>query len=313
MKKIRNFMMLALAVAMVFATSCKKNDDLSSSKAPKAVKTIAASYSTKINDLKALPGNGTRTWTMYAKNSSFYGTQFLALVKGDEFITGSAAYNFWSTAGNNPVTFDISQAVYSNLTPDEDLRLVTETRLEKTNPLSPIAYLGVIDFNPGKAQFPLTINSFRLGDILQINADALTNKPGGQNLVIKVKFNKKPIDLTATETQTSFTGVNVNAPGGQEFKWDDIKYGSQVAVAETTIGTGLVTLLDNYVDKVFDVTITITETGSGLSVEKNVTAFSAGQGMKLVLSTDKIGWYDSATMGFNDKDITVTQVTVPIN
>jgi hypothetical protein len=39
----------------------------------------------------------------------------------------------------------------------------------------------------------------------------------------------------------------------------------------------------------------------------------AGKGTELVLTTTKVGWYDSATIGVNDKDITVETIEVPIN
>ena len=45
----------------------------------------------------AAPVAVTRNWIMYAKNSPFYGNQPFALVKGLEFVTGSAANIWWST------------------------------------------------------------------------------------------------------------------------------------------------------------------------------------------------------------------------
>jgi len=112
-----------------------------------------------------------RTWTWYARSSSFYGNATLALVKGNEFITNSAAYNFWSVAGNNPTTIPVSldDVTYANLTPDEDLRCVLETK----NSNHQVVFLGIVDFNPTTANFPMTVPGFRLGDKLTINADQL--------------------------------------------------------------------------------------------------------------------------------------------
>ena len=107
-------------------------------------------------------------------SSSFYPTeQPFALIKGLEFITGSAANIWWSTNGNNPVSFAASQAVYSNLTPAEPVRLIMEGYSQTD---SRPAYLGIIDFDPTQTQFPLTVVSKSLGDVLIVNADALYNR-----------------------------------------------------------------------------------------------------------------------------------------
>jgi len=306
MKKIQ---LLLLVLVLVAFGSCKK-ESVKQPETATFAKTVAGSYIAKDGDItfKATPQGATRTWTMLARNSSFYGNADFALERGAEFITGSAAYNFWSNTANNPVNFGPNESVYSNLTPVEDLRIISELKDASNNDI----YLGMLDFKPDQASFPLTVNTFRLGDVLQINTDAITTLPGGSNLTITATYNLAPVDLDATK-KGPLTGTG-GVPNGHQFSWNDIIYGP--AVSQTvTVGAGNVVLYEGLDKKATgNVTITITETGNGGSViTKTVPTQGAGKGMMMQLSTTRIGWYDSGTINFSDKDIDVKLIDVPIN
>ena len=314
---MRKLTLLIAMIAIMF-TACKKETQQDSSKT--YVKAIAGSYIAKEGNITLKSADLSkvhRTWSMYARSSSFYGNATFALVDGSEFINGSAAYIFWSTAGNNPVTFDVSQdgSVYSNLTPDEDLRCVLETK----NSTNQVIYLGIVDFNPSQAAFPMTVNGFRLGDKLTINADALFNLPGGNRISISATFIKHTIDLPATE-KAAITGPSTQ-PTGSAFQWSDIVYGAvaseTVTVAKTANGVPC-GLYDGLTDKVGTVIINVTDNGSPLTAPTGGYQISVdlsnqpGLGHNLVLSTSKKGWYDSDFITIKDTDITVNDVSVPV-
>ena len=311
MKKIIGIASMALVLAVVFMTSCKK-DTSAPVDQKQYVKAIAGSFVVKNGDvtLKSTPVGVSVDWSMYAKNSPFYAPAVLALVDGREFITGSAAYNFWSNPANNPVNFPVGTSLYSNLTPNEDLRIISETKDVSNN----VAYLGMLDFNPETANFPLTIHGFRLGDELTINTDAITSLPGGNNLTITVAYSLAPIDLTATKAKVTLSGTSPGVPNGTEFGWGDIIYGALVPTT-STIGAGNFAVYDYLDKKAFgNIVISISETGNGGSlIQKTVSAAGLGKGLFLKLTTTKIGWYDSGTISFTDTDITVETVLVPVN
>jgi hypothetical protein len=315
MKKVSSILAFAFMFLMFF--SCSKKDENIAVTPQKYVNAIQGSFIAKDGDitLKAAPLGVTRTWTMYATNSPFYSNQPFALIRGAEFITGSVAYNYWSNPANNPVTFSATQPVYSNLTPDEDLRIISESK----DAADKVAYLGILDFKPSAANFPLTVNCFRLGDVLTINADQLTTKPGGDKLSIKVKYTLASIDLPATKL-AAVTGTP-NVPNGQSFTWANVVYNTPVA-SEMQVGTGDFVVYEGLDKKVMgDILIEITDTYTGIVNDQPVAhinlaaiqAAGAGKGLKLILATSKIGWYDSGVINFTDKDITVETVVVPVN
>lgn len=300
---------MALVLAVVFMTSCKK-DTTAPMDQKQYVKAIAGSFIAQNGDvtLKSTPIGVNVVWSMLSNNPAFY--TGLTLVDGREFITGSAAYNYWSNPINNPVTFPVGTSLYSNLTPDENLRIISETQDASSN----VAYLGMLDFNPTTANFPLTIHGFRLGDELTINTDAITSLPGGNNLTITATYSLAPINLTATKAKITLSGTSPGVPNGTEFGWGDIQYGAPAA-STTTIGSGNFVVYDLLDKKAFgNIVITITETGNGGStITKTVPCAGAGKGLFLKLTTTKIGWYDSGTITFTDTDITVETVLVPVN
>jgi hypothetical protein len=326
MKKINLFLTLIAVVMLVGLTNCKKETEATAVR--KYVGTVNGSYvaqdvNIKINKDLAPSQLVTRNWIMYAINSPFYGNQPFALVKGLEFIQGSAADIWWSTNGNNPISFAASQAVYSNLTPAEPVRLIMEGYGQTD---SRPAYLGIIDFDPTQAQFPLAVTSKYLGDKLVVNADALFNLPGGNLITINVKFQGFPVDLQATEKKLQLSAAGGSLATGVigVLDFSDIVYGTPYPPINPTLGLGDNLLFMDLATKVFgDIVITITEAPSPSSPGVNGSVITltvpasavglAGQSTKLVLSTTKVGWYDSATIGVNDQDITVNVVNVPVN
>jgi hypothetical protein len=309
---MKNLSLLLMVLVLVAFGSCKK-ENVKQPEAATFAKTIAGTYIAKDGDItfKALPAGAKRTWTMLAINgtNTFYPTPAgFTLVDGREFITNSAAYNFWHNSANNPVNFGPTESVYSNLTPVEDLRIISELK----DASDKVICLGMLDFKPDQASFPLTVNTFRLGDVLQINTDAITHLPGGSNLTITATYNLAPVDLVATKVGP-LTGTG-GVPNGHQFRWEDIIYGPEVSHT-VTVGAGDVVLYEGLDQKAMgSVTITISETGNGGSViTKTVPTQGAGKGMMMLLSTNRIGWYDSGTISFSDKDIDVKIIDVPVN
>lgn len=314
MKKLIMIFAVAIIMAAIFVSCSKKDSVVQPQK--QSVNVIAGSFIAQDGDItlkSAVLTKVSRTWTMLTNNGTFYTPNYWSKVDGREFITGSAAYNFWHNSANNPVSFPVSQAVYSNLTPDENLRLITETKNGPSG-TGDVVYLGILDFNPGTASFPMTLHSLRLGDKITLNTNALTQLPGGNNLTFKVTINVAPVDLATTKNVT--LGGTSSTPSGTELQWSDIQYGAAVASEVVVAGTGDQVVYDELSGKVTGITITITETGNGGSViTKTVAAadLGPGHGLALTLTTTKIGWYDSGTIGFNDSDITITALSVPVN
>lgn len=307
---MKKFVFVFLGLISMVLFSCNKEEEIPVEK--NYVNAIEGEFIAAEGDitLKSAPVGVTRTWSMYTNNADFYPAGLWSLVDGREFIENSTPYLFWSNSANNPVSFSAGQEVYSNLTPDENLRIVLETKDGNGD----VAYLGILDFNPDAQSFPLTVNGYRLGDVLTVNTDDVTTLPGFGNLVVTVEYNLAPIDLAATKL-ANVTGTE-GIPNGTQFQWSDIVYGSEVAQSTVVSGGGDVVLYDGLAHKVVgDIKITITETGNAsLNIVKTITANGAGLGMKIVLETDKIGWFDSAIpLTMTDTDISVNTVTVNID
>jgi hypothetical protein len=322
---------LATVLFLITFASCRKEEGLPSSY-PISTKFVKGSFSVTDGDLIFKSGGDPespkafdRTWTMMARHSGFYGNADFAPVKGKEFITNTTPYIFWHTEGNNPLTVGADKNMDYDFTPDEDLRLITESKLKGTNgPGSGVvAYLGMLDFHPSHNNFPLKMTGYRLGDVLQINTDEVTKLQGGENLRFKVIYTLKPINLNATKAKLTLSGKN-RPEDGTAFTWDDIIY--DPALPSTTIEVpvgrdlGDMTLLNIYDGKVTgNIIIEVTELGnpgSKLDVPVNGLALPAGKGLKLVLKTDKVGWYNggrNSSTHFEDTDISITAITIKFN
>jgi hypothetical protein len=310
---------------LVGLTNCKK--DTENTSVTKYVGTVNGSFvaqdaSIKVNKDLDPSLLVTRNWIMYAKNSPFYGNQPFALVKGKEFITGSAAQQWWSKDGNNPVSFAANQAVYSNLTPAEPVRLIMEGYGSDSPALA--AYLGVLDFDPTATQFPLAVTSKSLGDKLIVNADGLTSKPGGSSISVSVSFQAASVDLQATETKSQLSsgpneGLATGVTGSLDFS--DIVYSTPQQYSSIPVGSGDCTVWSESAKKIqgtITITITFPPLSSapgvpGSSVQLTTQAAGPGQFLKIVLSTPKLGWYDSATIGVNDQDISIKPIEISVD
>jgi hypothetical protein len=237
-----------------------------------------------------------------------------SLVDGSEFIKGSVAWNWWHTgSGRNCVGGPASQLVYPNmLLPDEDLRVFYKVQNWNAEDI----YFGLVDFNPETVQFPLSIKAYRLGDYLGINADALFKLPGSGNITITVSYSLAPLNLNVTRAKPWNPAST--------FGFNDIFYDGAVTdnhVYSLTSAGGMSTVYNGFTGKVMgDVYISVVEAASSSTsanlyiVKVDKSNFGkAGKGTELVLTTTKVGWYDSATIGVNDKDITVETIEVPIN
>jgi hypothetical protein len=331
MKKINLFLALIVAVALIGLTNCKKDLKDTTPVSKNYVGTVDASFQAIRNvditykalnaDPFAAPTETQRTWTMLSNNSDFYHNGIFEKVDGREFMTNSIAYVFWHNSANNPITFAV-QDVYSNQTPAENVRVVSEGK----DAIGHVNYLGMTDFNPSTANFPLAVNEYRLGDVLTLNADEITALPGG-NLTISATFGLAPIDLAGTESQLSL--VNTDGLGNKILKFPDIKYGVAVPTTVTIVNnatTPIAPVLDVPLYSGTDskvvgpIIITITENYTGIdgqpktaTITKSIDAFPNGQGMKLKLGTNKIGWFDSQIISMKTTDITIESAYIEIN
>jgi hypothetical protein len=295
---------LILAVIGLASFGCTKVDTIIPT--VKKVGVIDGSFEAQYGDISIAkdytsPVAGWNMWTLLRKD----GTP----VNGTEFITGSAAQIWWSTNGNNPKGLPAG-APYSILIPDEDLRL----QLEVLDPTGhETVYFGMTDFNPENVQFPLSIKAIRVGDYLSLNTDKLTSLPGA-NLTITANFQLANVDIPTTADKV----WNPASP----FGFDDIKYGSLVPTTVTIPnGSGDFVLYSGNKKKVFgDIIIKITEAASSstpantytITVPANKVGI-AGKGTALKLTTTKVGWYDSATIGVTDNDISIDVINVSVD
>jgi hypothetical protein len=309
MKNIKLSFAIIAVIMLVGLTNCKKEADNIPVK--KYVDAIDGSFNVQYGDISIAknyspPIINWSEWRLLREDGS--------LVDGSEFINGSAAWKWWHAipSGRNPVGFPASQLTYPNvLLPDENLRMIIGVQNWSADNI----YLGMIDFNPENVQFPLTIQSYRLGDYLAINADALTNLPGA-NLTITVSFQLKNLNLVATRTRP----WNPALP----FGFDQIIYENPQSVtvsAGSTPNSGESVLYSGFSQKVFGpIVVTIIEAAtSTTSVNVYTVTVPAdkvgipGKGTLLKLTTTKVGWYNSGTISIPNQDIAVQTVEVPIN
>ena len=307
-----------MAVMLVFA-SCQK-EEIAQPNLSGSVGVIAASYvaddggNLGFKSAPVTPIGVHHVWSYYIDNPAQAPADpydNYKLLNGDLFIYGSDPWDFWSVASNNPITFDMTQ-VYSNYSPTVQSRMVCQT-LDADNQ---VAYLGIVDFLPNSNLFPLTIINRRLGDILIANADQLKSKPGYNFMSIQVKANMGVINPFKT-WMTS---------GGTNSAWPTFVYDSESIVTFDVNEAGDDLLYDGLDKKIIGVDHVFTVNGQpttlkAVEVVVVVDGYSAsawapvpgpGYGLKLLITTDKKGWYDSQTIGVTEKDITVAVETVKI-
>lgn len=295
MKKV---LFLSVAVMIIALSSCEVKDDVAQPSTPSQyVASIEGEFMAKDRDvtLKSAPVGLNRIWTVYKKVGGVF-----SLVDGSEFITGSAAYNDWHN-GLNPVTFSVSQALYITYCPVMDLRVTTQT----LNSSGQVAYIGIHDFFPNAANFPITITGRRMGDVLKINMDSLQNIPG-YNFQVSVTYNLSTIDIAATTLGATTTDV----------AWPTLLYTAAVNVPATAAITGPsdFTVYDGLDKKVVgNIVLNITDPGNNINITKTVPAEGFGYGLVLVLKTNKAGYYHSASpILIEDKDIVIIRKPIII-
>jgi hypothetical protein len=311
MKKINLFLTLIAVVMLVGLTNCKKDKENTS--ITKYVGTVNGSFvaqdaGIKVSKDLAPTDLTTRAWSMYAKNSPFYNNQQFALINGLEFVTGSAAQQWWAISSNNPLTLTADQT-YSSLIPTESVRLVMEGfGSDKTR----AAYLGIIDFDPTQAEFPLTVTSKSLGDILIVNADGLTSQSGG--ITVTVSYNVYPVDMAATKSKSQLSTTSITGVSGV-LDFIDIQYDQQpsptYSKSDFSVGAGDYVVFSDIASKIKgDITIKITQNGNTITLTQPAAAL--GQGMKITLSVSKVDGV-SHTLGVTDQDIVVNSVPISVS
>jgi len=317
MKKVRILLVAIVAVMLVFVSCSKIDEDaVNPNGGIDKVNIFNGSYVVKNGNgltMKSSNLDVTQiTWTMLAINSPYYpaAERPLALVKGKECITGLDANNWWSADGNNPVTFPIQPGVYSNLTPDEDLQLIAETK----NAQGEVVYLAIKSFNPDANSFPLNMNGFQLGDKDYVDVSDIAAMAGSQYFTIKADFDVYPVNIEATKWKVypidAVTGI------GTEFGWSDIVYDAankvhySVNIPVTSTPTEIYNSLAGKI--MGNVTVTISESAhsgaSASSVSLTKAAAGPGEGATFVVSSGKTGTFDSQTITWHNTPITMTTI-----
>ena len=328
MKKLSLIFVVAIMMAVIVSCSKKQDDTfVQPNNDAKKVALVKGDYILKNGDitLKSAPVGQNITWTMLAKNTTFYPTSGQApyyvggdtyLIDGRELLTGTTAYNFWKTsAGNNPVNFSVATALspglYSNDTPDEDVRCIAETYDADDN----LVYIGMIDFNPDVASFPLTVNGYRLGDELYVNWSQIKNLPATDALSLKVTYTVSPYEATATRAKAWGTlSTNGTPSGSKELGWNDLVYGTAAASQTFDVaGTGDISVYNSVVGKITgNVTVSLYE-GAVLLSSVDVPAQGPGHGMRITATTTKVGAFDSGTINWHNYDILINGVAITYN
>lgn len=303
MKKFQSLLatLCFVAIAMFFV-SCNK--DLGSSTDQSIAKTYASAISGQFIPqhgdvtLKSAPTVGGHEYGVYKKTGTV-----LSKVDGTEFLPGSAPALDWAS-GANPVW--ISGAVYITYCPVLPLRVVLKST--EGGASSPYSYLGIWEGTPSAASFPISVKCRRLGDVLTLNTDALTALPGYSNMSFDVIYDKSVIDVNGT----AMSAINTST----EIGWPTYVYSSVVpnftvtktkaeSMANKTIYDGL--------DYKITGTITIKIHVDATTLTVTTPATVLGKGLAITLSTNKVGWYNSGTIGVSAEDITVDTVTLPVN
>ncbi len=314
MKKLLKLSVWAILLALVIV-SCNKPADIIQPQIEYAIqpqiehaKFVSGNIFIQDGDvtLKTLPVGVTRYLYMYKQLTSGVpavpapsGT--FALVDGSEFLAGSDPAIFWGNPANNPGHFPATLMVYSNYTPAMQIRMVAKTEDASNVP----AYLGIFDVLPNAASFPVYIYGKRLGDVLTLDTDELTALPGYTNMSFAVTFDKSTIDVPTTMITSGPTSLT---------DWPDYIYSG---TASTTVsvpfaGSGAKTVYDGLDAKITG-TINIAITVDGTTITVSTPAVAIGHGLALTLKTNKVGWYDSATMQIYDNDVTVDAVDIDVN
>ena len=299
MKKLILICAVAFMAASMF--SCKKTtDDVVVQK--QYANAISGQFIPQDGDvfLKSAPAVGGHQINCFDKK---FGETDWSVVNGTEFLPGSAPALDWAGYAIDNPSWWFSGGVYITYCPVLPMRVVLKATVggAGTTP----SYLGIWDGTPSASSFPITVVDRRLGDVLTLNTDALTALPGYANMSFDVSYTKYIIDVN----QTALTSPVTTAA------WPVYVYSSNSDVTKNLNATqnlGDRTIYDGLDAKIIgDITIKIHVDNTTLTVK--TSALGIGHGLKLVLSTTKVGWYNSGVIGVTEKDIDITTVDVPVN
>ena len=246
--------------------------------------------------LKSAPDVGGHVFDVYKQVTGGW-----AMIDGSEFLPGSAPALDWETyTTEGQWWFDKTQPVMITYCPVLPLRVVIKTTTGGQG--TAVSYLGIHDFTPNAASFPIAVNNRRLGDVLTMNTDALTALPGYNYLSFTVSYTKSIIDIGETAMKSTNT----------DNFWPAFEYSSDVAVVnQPVVGSGPVVVYDGLDAKITG-TITIKINVDNTTITKTLPASALGHGMAITLKTSAVGWYNSGTIGIKDKDIVMDLVDVDI-
>ena len=291
---------MALIVSTAMLISCSKDQASDPQPSKTYVKAIAGSFTATDGDLtlKDALVVGGHNFAVYKKVT---GNPSYVLVDGTEFLPGSAAQLDWAPSGVNPKWFAANTSVYVTYCPVMPLRIVTlGTKVGDNNVYTS---LGITDGTPSRDQFPITIKGKRLGDILEINTDDLTKLPGYTNMSFDITYTKKIIDLPGT-IQTS---------GVTDSGWPTYSYQREEPGTAHLSGSakGNQSIYNDFDAKISgDIAITVNVDAAHITV--HTTALGLGHGLRIKLTTNKVGWYNSGTIGLTDDDVIITEVPVEV-
>lgn len=319
MKKL--FVIFAVAfIAITMATSCQKTDDILST--DEIVSYIDGEYVAQEADAmmyKSAPTALQRRFTYLigenqggaAPAGNIYSPY--KLLDGSLFIAQTEPWLFWSNTAHNPETFGLTN-VYSNLSPTVQSRMVCEV----LNAQGKVSHLGIVDFLPSSDLFPLTIINKRVGAKILVNKDDVANIPNVPLQSIEIKASMAPVDVLATIKTSKATVTplgddpsdNPNTNG-----WPNFVYGATaVQTFNVNLGSTGDILLYNEVEEnivpgtQIDVIVKIAD----VTITEHVSAPAVGYGIKIIIETDKEGWYDSQLMNPTEEDLAITVTTVKI-
>ncbi len=304
MKKLFKLLTVAIMLAVV-AVSCNKKEDTIMPQKVYA-QSIAGQFIAQDGDitLKSAPVTplvGGHQFNCYDQKTT--GAAWTP-VDGSEFLPGSAPQLDWApyTIDGSPWWFagDV-RITYCPILP---MRVVLKAT--KGGYGTEVSYLGIWEGTPNQASFPITIQDRRLGDVLTLNTDELTALPGYSSISFSVSYDKAKIDLPGTIATSPVTTTG----------WPIYVYGATTNVTNQTmssvIGVGEQTVYEGLDSKILGtITITIIVDG-GVPIIKTVGASAIGHGMRIILKTTKVGWYDSGTIVIHENDITADLVNIII-
>ncbi|MDA3802639.1 MAG: hypothetical protein PF488_01935 [Patescibacteria group bacterium] len=295
MKKISLIFTVAIIMAVAFV-ACNKEDNVMPKQFASVVSGEFIPSDTDVF-LKSAPDIGGYLFDAYDIK---HGASVYSRIDGSEFFPGSAAQLDWD--GSTTVWFSSTQPVYITYCPVLPMKVVL-TAVEGDEISTP-SYLGIWAGTPDEARFPIPVLVRRLGDVLTLNIDALTSLPGYTNMSFDVEYTESVINLPATIEATTSTASG----------WPNYQYSGTSSVTESfdaTTGSGDQTVYEGLDAKVTG-TITITIHVDGIDIAVQTDATDLGKGMNMILTTTRVGWYNSGTIGITEDDINIDTRNIPV-